>query len=145
MTEVRRSATAAASERIASLDALRAGALFLGVVLHSLMSVGTIPWVVTDDSRVPVADAIINGIHAVSYTHLDVYKRQVYLPCIFAARTRPSRPLRHEPDASNLRGIIPSGCPISTNGHDERQEADLVHLLIQVQLGPPKSLSLIHI
>ena len=63
MTEVRRSATAAASERIASLDALRAGALFLGVVLHSLMSVGTIGWVVTDDSRVPVADAIINGIH----------------------------------------------------------------------------------
>ncbi len=50
-------------ERIASLDGLRAFALLLGVVLHSLMSFGTIPWVVTDVSRSPIADAIVGWIH----------------------------------------------------------------------------------
>lgn len=50
-------------ERIASLDALRAFALLLGVVLHSLMSFGTIAWVVTDVSRSPIADAIVGWIH----------------------------------------------------------------------------------
>ena len=49
--------------RLPSLDALRGFALLLGVVLHSLMSLSTIPWVVTDVSRTPVADALVGWIH----------------------------------------------------------------------------------
>ncbi|MCW3159238.1 acyltransferase family protein [Micropruina sonneratiae] len=50
-------------QRLFSMDALRGLALLLGVVLHSLMSLGTIPWVVTDVSRTPAADAIVGWIH----------------------------------------------------------------------------------
>ena len=55
--------TSVPPHRLPSLDALRGFALLLGVVLHSLMSLSTIPWVVTDVSRTPVADALVGWIH----------------------------------------------------------------------------------
>ncbi len=52
------------SERLHGLDALRAGALLLGVVLHASMSYFPVPiWIVSDTDNSPVASVLFFAIH----------------------------------------------------------------------------------
>ncbi|WP_296815339.1 acyltransferase family protein [Brevundimonas sp.] len=52
------------AERLHGLDALRGGALLLGVVLHAAMAYLTLPvWPVGDAASEPAADALFFGIH----------------------------------------------------------------------------------
>ena len=59
-------------ERLHGLDALRAGALLLGVVLHASLSfVPPQIWIVADDSR------SIGAAWPVSYTHLTLPTKRI--------------------------------------------------------------------
>jgi len=57
--------TSANSEvgRRSDLDALRAFAMLLGVVLHGALAYTTIPWVVRDPSQQPAFDVLVAAIH----------------------------------------------------------------------------------
>ena len=55
----------ATGERLHALDALRASAMLLGIVLHAATSliVTPIPWIVHDVSRTYAFDAMLGAIH----------------------------------------------------------------------------------
>ncbi len=54
---------APAIDRRHDLDALRAGAMLLGIVLHAALSFSTIPWTVKDSHQSEIYDVIFSAIH----------------------------------------------------------------------------------
>ncbi|MFD6140389.1 acyltransferase family protein [Promicromonospora sp. NPDC060271] len=56
--------TTSTANRVHGLDALRGGALLLGIVLHSLLPfIADIPWLITDSVTTPAADDGVVVIH----------------------------------------------------------------------------------
>ena len=80
--------------------AVIAGAKFVGFVAGAATGA-------TIGSVVPVAGTVVGGVAAVSYTHLDVYKRQAKKDASRHVKTRAALPLRSADEASD------AGWPVS--------------------------------